>query len=62
MLENNDYKLLWDFGVRTDHEIGARIPDLVIIIKREERCQIIDVAIPEDGRMREQEDEKVENY
>lgn len=62
VLENNDYKLLWDFGVRTDHEIGARIPDLVIIIKREERCQIIDVAVPEDGRMREREDEKVENY
>ena len=26
--ENDDYKLLWYFSVRTDHEIGARRPDL----------------------------------
>ena len=43
-------KLLWDFSVRTDHEIGARRPDLMIIDKRGRSCQIIDVAIPEDGR------------
>ena len=62
MLENDDYKLLWDFSVRTDHEIGARRPDLVIIDKRDKSCQIIDVAIPEDGRVREKEDENVEKY
>ena len=28
VLENEDYKMLWDFGVRTDHEIEARRPDL----------------------------------
>ena len=62
MLENEDYKLLWDFSVRTDHEIGARRPDLVIIDKRDKSCQIIDVAIPEDNAVREKEDEKVEKY
>ena len=62
MLENEDYKLLRDFSVRTDHEIGARRPDLVIIDKRDKSCQIIDVAIPEDNRVREKEDEKVEKY
>ena len=62
VLENEDYKLLWDFSVRTDHEIGARRPDLVIIDKRDKSCQIIDVAIPEDNRVREKEDEKVEKY
>ena len=62
VLENEDYKLLWDFSVRTDHEIGARRPDLVIIEKRDKSCQIIDVAIPEDNRVREKEDEKVEKY
>ena len=25
VLENEEYKLLWDFSVQTDHEIGARI-------------------------------------
>ena len=53
--------MLWDFSVRTDHEIEARKPDLLIIDKSEKNCQIIDVAIPEDGRVREK-DEKVEKY
>ena len=48
--------------MRTDHEIGARRPDLVIIDKRDKSCQIIDVAIPEDNGVREKEDEKVEKY
>ena len=34
----------------------------MIIDKRDRRCQIIDVAIPEDGRVREKEDEKIEKY
>ena len=29
---------------------------------RGKSCQIIDVAIPEDGRVREKKDEKVEKY
>ena len=62
MLENEDYKLLWDFSLRTDHEIAARRQDLVIIDKRDKSCQIIDVAIPEDNGVREKEDEKVEKY
>ena len=62
VLENEDYKMLWDFSVRTYHEIEARRPDLLIIDKSEKNCQIIDVAIPEDGRVRAKEDEKVEKY
>ena len=60
--ENDDNKLLWDFSVGTDHEIGSRRRDLVIIDKRDKGCQIIDAAIPENGRVREKEDEKVEKY
>ena len=56
VLENEDYKMLWDFSVRTDHDIKARRPDLLIIDKSEKNCQIIDVAIPEDGRVRAKED------
>ena len=54
--------MLWDFSVRTDHEIEARKPHLLIIDKSEKNCQIIDVAIPEDRRVRAKEDEKVEKY
>ena len=54
--------MLWDFSVpRKDYEIEARRPDLLIFDKSEKNCQIIDVAIPEDGRVRGKEDEKVEN-
>ena len=63
VLEYEDYKLLWDFSVRTDHVIGARRPDLLIIDKRDKSCQIIDVAIPEDNGVRAwKEDKKVEKY
>ena len=62
VLENEDYKMLWDFSVQTDHEIESRRPDLLIIDKSEKNCQNIDVAIPEDGRVRAKEDEKVEKY
>lgn len=53
MLKNDDYKPWWDFSLRTDHETGARRLDLVVIDKRDKGCQIIDVAVPEDGRVRE---------
>ena len=62
VLENGDYKLLWDLSVRTDHDIGARRPDMMIIDKSDRSCQIIDVAIPEDGRVGEKEDEKIEKF
>ena len=54
--------MLWDLSVRTEHEIEDRRPDLLILDKRENNCQIIDVAIAEDGRVRAKEDEKVEKY
>ena len=54
-----DKKRTWIPGVRTDHEIEATGPDLLIIDKRENNCQIIDVAMPEDGRVRVYGDEKV---
>ena len=61
VLENEGYKMLGDLSVRRDHGIEAWRPDLLIIDKSE-NCQIIDVAIPEDGRVRAKEDEKVEKY
>ena len=35
---------------------------MMIIDKSDRSCQIIDVVIPEDGRVREKEDEKIEKY
>ena len=37
VLENDTYKLLWDFDIRTDHQIWARRPDLMIINKKKKK-------------------------
>ena len=34
ILENEDYKILWDFSIQTDHVIEARRPDLVVVDKK----------------------------
>ena len=31
VLENDTHKLLWDFGIHTDHLISVRRPDLLVI-------------------------------
>ena len=36
VLENNDYKLLWDHNIQT----------VVIINKQEQACQVIEKAVP----------------
>ena len=45
------HKILCDFEIQTDHLISARQPDLVIVIKKEEKkrtCPIVDFAAPAD--------------
>ena len=61
VLENEDYKILWDFIIQTDHVIEARRPDLVVVDK-ERSCKIIDFAVPGDGRIEEKEKDKIEKY
>ena len=39
VLENEDYKMLWDFSIRTDHEIEARRLDLLVIDQKKEQLQ-----------------------
>ena len=62
VLENEDYKILWDFGIQTDHVIEAWRPDLVVVDKKEISCKIIDFAVPRDGRIEENEKDKIEKY
>ena len=33
-LENEDYKIFWDFSIQTVHVIEARTPDLVVVDKK----------------------------
>ena len=62
VLENENYKLLWDFSIRTDHHIEARRPDLVLVDKSKKSCRIIDLVIPKDSGVKEKEAEKVEKH
>ena len=42
VFENEDYKILWDFSIQTDH---------VVVDKKERSCKIIDFAVPVDSRI-----------
>ena len=62
VLENEDYKIFWDFSIQTDHVIEARRPDLVVVDKKERSCKIIYFAVPGDSRIEENEKDKIEKY
>ena len=62
VLENEDYKILWDFSIQTDNVIEARRPDLVVVDKKEKSCKIIDFAIPGDSKIEEKKKDKIEKY
>ena len=60
ILENEDYKIFWDFSIQTNHVIEARRPDLIAVDKKERNCKIIDFAVPGDSRIEEKEKDKIE--
>ena len=62
VLENEDYKILWDFSIQTNHVIEASRPGLVLAEKKERICKIIDFAVPGDCRIEEKEKDKIEKY
>ena len=41
VLEHEDYKILWDFSIQTDHVIEPQRPDLVAADKKEGSCKIM---------------------
>ena len=55
VLENKDYKILWDFSIQTDHVIEARRRDLIVVDKKERSCKIIVFAVLGDSRIEERE-------
>ena len=60
--ENDAYKLLWDFNIRTDHLIPARRPDLIIINKKKRIYKIVDFAVLVDHRINLKECAKKDKY
>ena len=62
VLENDTYKLLWDFDILTDHLISARKPDLIIINKKKRIFKIVDFTVSGDDRLKLKECEKKDKY
>ena len=52
VLENDTYKLLWDFDIQTNHLTMTRRPDLLIINKEKRMCNIVDFALSADHRIK----------
>ena len=61
VLQNEDYKILWDFSIHTDNVIEGRTRDLVAVDKKEIICKTIDFAVPQDSRT-EKEKDKIGKY
>ena len=59
VVENDSWKILWDFTIQTDHVIGARRLDMVIIDKTKSECRIIDFACLYDSIIQEMETDKM---
>ena len=62
MLENENFKILWDLSIQTDKEIRANRPDIIFVDKREQTVLFIDVTIPNDHNIIEKRLEKIEKY
>ena len=62
VIENANFKLLWDFTIQCDRVIEARRPDIVLVGKRSKEVKIIDTVVPGDSRVKEKELEKIEKY
>ena len=60
VIENENFKILWDFTIQCDQMIEARRPDIVVVDKVKKEAMIIDVAIPGDARVCDKEQENIE--
>ena len=70
---HNPESVLWDFEIKTDHQISGRRPDLIIINnnsnkkkkkkrKKKRTCKIVNFAFQADRRIKLKESEKKDKY
>ena len=59
VLENENYKILQDFSIQTDHVIEAGRPDLVVGDKKERSYKMIYFAVSGDSRIEEKEKDQI---
>ncbi|CAB3982989.1 Hypothetical predicted protein [Paramuricea clavata] len=51
VIKSDNVKILRDFNIQCDHVIECRRPDIVVVLKKEKECNIIDIAVPGDCRI-----------
>ena len=61
-MENEKATILWIFPIITDRHVPYNKPDKVIQKMKSNRCQIIDVAIPNDYNIKKKATEKMSKY
>jgi len=59
MIENADFKVLWDMKIQCDQEIHEKKTRYSYCIHLRE-AKLVDIAWPGDSRIREKEREKIE--
>ena len=47
-VEYEDIKVLWNINIQCDKVIKSRLPDLIVIDKKEQKRIISDIAVPAD--------------
>ena len=62
VVENDEVKLLWDFGMITDLTVCHNLPDIIMFLKRDHRILFVEIACPADTNILDKEDEKVVKY
>ena len=60
IIENENYKLLWDSTIQCDRLSQTKRSDIVLGGKKNKEVSIIDVAVPGESRVKEKELEKNE--
>ena len=65
MIENYWAKILWDFSIRRDKQVIANKPDIVVVDKNTKYTKYttkIDIAVPNDRKIKIKELAKVDKY
>ena len=52
-MQNNSWKVLWNFKIQTYHVIESIRPDMVLINKIKNDCKIIDFSFSINSRIEE---------
>ena len=52
VLKNEKHKLLWDFEMQIYHQHLSRTPALIKINRKKRTCQIVDLAVPANHKVK----------